>query len=149
MSNEHPPSEESALPIHDRETIDRLCKELEEQWRAGNRPRIEDYLEHVQLPLRAALLKGVIASEIDQRQAAGEQCSIDEYHQRFPSDRDAVEAGWAIIANRQDPSIHSTLEPSRSAVCPVLVLVSRTPYFSAELVTVLPNQAATPSLWSA
>jgi serine/threonine protein kinase/formylglycine-generating enzyme required for sulfatase activity len=114
MQHDQYTSSDEPLSFTEQQEIDRLCSEFEPRWRAGEHPSIEDYLAKVASPLRAALLKELIAAEVDLRQGAGEGVQIDEYHQRFPDDRAAVEAGWAMIAKRgpRDPGPASTVNLS-------------------------------------
>ena len=111
------PSRQPGLSVPQQAEINRVCNAFEAQWRAAAHPRIEDYLDHVDAALRAALLTELIASEIDLRGAAGEQVDVAEYHRRFPADGASVEAGWALIANREvgDAEIPSTLIVSKDA----------------------------------
>ena len=99
MTTAHPLDD--PLSFSQQQEIDRLCSEFEQRWRNGEHPRIEDYLSKVASPLRVRTAHGT-----DRRRGrpaaggAGEDVQIDEYRRRFPDDRAAVEAGWAIIANR-------------------------------------------------
>ena len=82
---------DSELPLEQQEEIDRLADQFEREFKAGDNPRIEDYLKQ-QPDLRAHLLKELIALEIELRRAAGQQLDVEQYHQRFPDDRDIVAA---------------------------------------------------------
>jgi eukaryotic-like serine/threonine-protein kinase len=77
---------------HDDREIDRTCDRFEAAWRAGLRPRIEDYLADAAAPRRIALLRELLTLELELRQRAGEQPRVAEYRQRFPDDRKTVEA---------------------------------------------------------
>ena len=114
MPDQHTSSKDP-LPVAQQQEIDRLCSEFEAQWRRGEQPRIEDFLTEAASPQLAALFTELIAAEVDLRQGAGEDVRIDEYHERFPDQRDAVEAGWALIADRpqRDPRPPSTQDFSR------------------------------------
>ena len=57
-----------------REEIDRLADQFEREFKAGDNPRIEDYLQK-QPNLRANLLEELLALEIDLRRAASYQPS--------------------------------------------------------------------------
>lgn len=111
------PREQTSLPLAQQQAINRVCRAFETAWRAAAQPKIEDYLQRMAAPLRPALLTELIASEIDLRQAAGEDVNVDEYHGRFPAEAAAVDAGWALIANRQLEAndISSTLNVSKDA----------------------------------
>ncbi len=106
---------EVPLPVAEQQEIDRLCSEYEAQWRQGDNPRIEDYLPKVAPPLVPWLVKELVAAEVDLRRTAGDDVQVAEYLQRFPAHATAVEAGWALIANRraEEPGPASTQDFSR------------------------------------
>ena len=64
--------------------VDDACDRFELAWRAGSRPRIEDFLTDCPEPERTTLLRELIALEIAYRRDAGEQPLPDEYGARFP-----------------------------------------------------------------
>lgn len=97
------------LPVSQEREIDRLCTQFEQAWRDGHQPRIEDYLDNVGSPVRDALLKELIAAEVDLRHEVGEDMQIEEYHRRFPDDRTCVRLGWRVVANRFS-NIDSSME---------------------------------------
>ncbi len=108
-------SSDEPLPVAQQQEIDRRCSDFEKRWSDGEHPRVENCLAKVAPSLVPHLLKELIAAEVDLRQGAGEDVRIDEYHERFPDQRDAVDAGWALIADRlqRDPSPPSTQDFSR------------------------------------
>src|SRR5262249_25668241 len=73
------------------EELDRACDRFEAAWRAGGRPRIEDYLEGIAEPLRPALLGELIAVELDWRRRRGERPAPAEDRDRFPDHAPGVE----------------------------------------------------------
>jgi serine/threonine-protein kinase len=64
--------------------IDSICDELEQEYRTGRRPRIEDYLDRVGPEQRQHLLRELLAVELDYRLQRGERPGAAEYQQRFP-----------------------------------------------------------------
>jgi WD40 repeat protein len=64
--------------------INEVCNRFELAWRAGQRPRIEDYLGDAAEPERSDLLRELVALEIDYRRQAGQEPALDEYRTRFP-----------------------------------------------------------------
>jgi WD40 repeat protein len=75
------------LELADRvDRVDRICDAFEAEWRAGRRPRIEDYLGSATGPERAALLPELLAAELELRRDAGEWPSAAEYRERFSGD---------------------------------------------------------------
>src|SRR4051812_6086398 len=65
--------------------VDRACDVFEAAWRAGHRPRIEDYLAGAADPERPVLLGALLASELEWRCRAGERPAPEEYLARFPA----------------------------------------------------------------
>jgi WD40 repeat protein len=70
--------------------IDSTCDCFESAWKAGSRPRIEDYLAECAAPERLLLLRELIVLEIHYRRLAGEACQVHEYAGRFPE----LDATW-------------------------------------------------------
>ena len=66
---------------------------FEAAWRAGQRPQIEDYLSAVREAQRTALLRELLASELEHRLRNGERPEFREYLERFPG-----HAGLIVIA---------------------------------------------------
>jgi serine/threonine protein kinase len=73
-----------ALSVALAQQVDAVCNRFEAAWRAGQRPRLEDYLGDVPAPAQAALLRELLGLEIDYRRRAGETPQAAEYHARFP-----------------------------------------------------------------
>ena len=97
MGGERPSGEESTLSLSQRELIDRLADQFEREFKAGEQPRIEAYLE--QAPeLRMPLLKQLMGLEVEFRQAGGQEPTPEEYRQRFPDAGKIVDALFAIDA---------------------------------------------------
>jgi hypothetical protein len=86
--------------LHGTQTwIDRIATLFDQAWHRGEHPRIEDYLAGVAEPRRSQLLEELLRVELDDRRAAGEAPSLEEYVIRFPQDeamiRVAVTGGGA------------------------------------------------------
>jgi serine/threonine protein kinase/tetratricopeptide (TPR) repeat protein len=64
--------------------IDVACDRFEKHWRGGQRPAIEHYLAEVAEPERPALLRDLVALELELRRGSGEHVEQEEYHKRFP-----------------------------------------------------------------
>jgi hypothetical protein len=88
----------SEVPAHDPEApseslarlVDQVCNRFEAAWKAGGRPRLEDFLGDLPEPGRAALLRELIALDVYYRRARGEDCRPEEYQVRFPT----LDAAW-------------------------------------------------------
>jgi WD40 repeat protein len=88
-----PPPDAFPLPIDVAELVDRVSDAFEAAWRGGGpRPRIEDYWTATDEPLGPALLRELIAAELELRRAVGERPEPEDYARRFPRCADVVEA---------------------------------------------------------
>jgi serine/threonine protein kinase/lipopolysaccharide biosynthesis regulator YciM len=74
--------------------ISQACDAFEAQWRAGEQPRIEDFLLDFAEAEHPALLLELIALEIEFRREIGETPSLREYHSRFPDHCVAVDRAF-------------------------------------------------------
>jgi serine/threonine protein kinase len=74
--------------------IDEVADRFAEAWRAGSRPRIEDFLTGPTETGRATLLVELVCVEVVHRRASGEEPALAEYLARFPENAPAVEAGF-------------------------------------------------------
>jgi serine/threonine-protein kinase len=83
MSVEHPNDPESEYLALEWQ-VDAVCLRFEAAWQAGQRPDLEAYLADAQEPLRSALLRELIALDIEYRRRAGESPSLEDYRDRFP-----------------------------------------------------------------
>jgi hypothetical protein len=83
------------------EYVDSVCDRFEAAWRAGRRPRIEDYLAEAPGPARGMLLQELLALEIDLRFVERENPSPEEYQRRFPGRVDVIKVVFAQ-ASRDD-----------------------------------------------
>jgi len=78
------------------------------QWRAGEQPRIEDYLGQAAPGEREHLLRE-LTLEWSLRAVVGQRSELDEYRQRFLQDAALVESAWAAFdERRRDPTEAST-----------------------------------------
>jgi serine/threonine protein kinase/formylglycine-generating enzyme required for sulfatase activity/tetratricopeptide (TPR) repeat protein len=74
----------------------RICDRFEADWRAGRRPLIEEHIANVDEPLRSALLKALLAVELERRLSNGERPDLAEYRARFLGEASIVDAAFAI-----------------------------------------------------
>jgi serine/threonine-protein kinase len=79
-----------------------MCDAFEAACKAGQRPRIEDFLGDAPEPLRAALLRELLALELAYRARAGEQPTPGEYATRFPEQGAVLAAAYRAAG--MDPS---------------------------------------------
>jgi serine/threonine protein kinase len=116
-----PGNEDAGLfPSSDRARLDPICEQFEGAWKAGGRPRLEDYLVGSQSADRATLLSDLIVLDVWwRRTAAGEQPCVEEYLGRFtdlPPDR-VMQAFQAGARPAQPADSNATTDDSTAAGC--------------------------------
>ena len=89
MSAALPPQDGTWSPEFEQCRLDEVCDRFEAAWRAGARPRIEEYLGDVTGAARLALLRELLALEVHYRQRGGEGPRPADYGDRF-ADLDAA-----------------------------------------------------------
>ncbi|HZW35078.1 MAG TPA: hypothetical protein VFF52_30420 [Isosphaeraceae bacterium] len=80
-----------SLSASQAEEVDRICIRFERAWRDGQRPRIEAVLAEAPAAARPALLRELLAVELELRRREGESPTLREYAERF-SGEDALVA---------------------------------------------------------
>jgi hypothetical protein len=75
---------------------------FEAAWRAGARPRIEEFVTTHQGRLRQAVVKHLVGIELELLRREGEHPSQASYERRFPADSDLVAA---VFAEDQGPDV--------------------------------------------
>ena len=70
--------------------IDSICAEFRQQWKAGKRPPIEDYLLKVPENAREQLFRNILLVDKRYRERAGEHPSPGDYVDRFSSYRRVI-----------------------------------------------------------
>jgi serine/threonine-protein kinase len=83
MSDE-PAMKPERLSLEDADRVDQVCDRFEAAWRAGGRPRIEDFLGDASAAIRTALLHELLSAELERRLRQGERPGPGEYLDRFP-----------------------------------------------------------------
>jgi hypothetical protein len=74
--------------------VDQACDRFEEAWKAGERPRIEDFLAAAPEAERAALFRELLLLELFFRRRNGESPDLEEYQERFPDHAEQVQAAF-------------------------------------------------------
>src|SRR5688572_7747664 len=77
-------STHSPLPPSELTVVDSVCDEFETAWRAGQRPRIEDFVDRVPGSMAQALFRELLEIELQTRRKAGESPRVEDYIARFP-----------------------------------------------------------------
>ena len=80
--------------------VDAACDRFEAAWRAGDRPRIEDFLGGTTDSRRPALLRHLLAVELDYRGGLGESPESSEYQVRFAGHERLIESVFTGFARR-------------------------------------------------
>jgi serine/threonine-protein kinase len=73
------------------EEIDVLCDAFEDAFRRGENPRIEDYLEQCEGPLRSAVFSELMLVELELREDPEKKSSYSRYLASFPEFSDIIE----------------------------------------------------------
>ena len=118
MNDSFPPGEGRPSPSQVGR-VDEICDRFEAAWKAGERPRIEDFLGAVTEPERSALVRELIALDVAYRRRSGETPEAGDYQARFP----ALDLEWfrhqvatypamvAIVAAPADPGTTAEYPP--------------------------------------
>jgi serine/threonine protein kinase/formylglycine-generating enzyme required for sulfatase activity len=91
-ASEKRPMSEQAPPTSDPlpSTIHALCDRFEAAWKAGERPRIEDWLAQVPTEHHPRVFCELLAVELWYRRRSGDTVYAEGLYARFPAFRDAV-----------------------------------------------------------
>lgn len=90
--------------------INAACERFESAWRAGDRLRIEAFLEVIPGPDRPALLVELIGLEWELRRARGECVDLCEYLERFPKHAHSIEAALREASCDGRPAVAPEVE---------------------------------------
>lgn len=91
------PLNTDSTPLTIKKRVDEACDRFEVAWRAGQRPRIEAYLIDSTGPESTALLRELLALEIDLRLECGEKPTAEEYAARFQDQVALIQATLARL----------------------------------------------------
>jgi WD40 repeat protein len=117
--SEHPSTADESLPPELGHQVDRACDRFEAAWqaaRAGDRPRLEDYLAAAPEPLRSALLRELLALELAYRKKNGERPEPADYADRFPNHVQVIRNAFGEDAPPEvatDPSVPTSPRSTR------------------------------------
>jgi serine/threonine protein kinase len=100
----------SALPGDLALRLENICARFEEACKAGQRPRIEDYLGDTPQPERSVLLQELLRLELAYRRRSHETHTPEEYQARFPEHADLVRAVFGMDATGEEPAPSGGLE---------------------------------------
>ena len=91
---------DSTRSLSRQERLDALCDQFEEQWKAEEKPKIEEYLAQVEDSDRDDLLRDLVVLELELRSSVGEKADADEYRQKFSGRQGVVDAAFVIERSR-------------------------------------------------
>jgi len=109
--NEPPGQSRNQQPMSRRERVDQACDRFEQQWRAEQHPRIEDFLERAESDDRQHLLRELVALEMRISRDDGQKVDRQQYRQRFAADASVVESvlesfeASVAVSHSQDSTI--------------------------------------------
>jgi hypothetical protein len=102
--------------------IDAIANRFEDAWKAGQRPRIEDFVAAVPESEQAALLRELITLDLDYRRRLGEAPQPEDYHPRFP----AADPQWLTDVIATEPVRTGPLN-NRARLCSRCTFVAMPP----------------------
>ena len=100
------------------EHVDEICDRFDRAWKAGFRPRIEEYLEDETEPCASVLLHELLAAELQWRRHLGERPEREEYLERLRPHASLVDAAFEGNASGEAPP-ESTVDHGTRAASPV------------------------------
>jgi tetratricopeptide (TPR) repeat protein/tRNA A-37 threonylcarbamoyl transferase component Bud32 len=92
----------TSLSAADLRLIDQACDQFEEAWKAGRRPRLEEYVTSAGDPVRPALVRQLLLLDWDYRRGAGERPVPAEYHSRLPEYANLIDSAYRELAGAGD-----------------------------------------------
>src|SRR5438552_954584 len=98
-------TESWALPPSVAVRMDQACTAFEDAWKAGQRPRVEDYLGNAPPEERGVQFGELLRLEIEYRAKAGEQVAAEEYRARFPDLAAMVAEVFAALKRSAAPQV--------------------------------------------
>jgi hypothetical protein len=90
--------------------VNEACDRFEVAWRAGDHPRIEDFLGGTTDCGRPVLLRHLLALEFDYRNGLGQSPKASEYRRRFPGHEALIDSVFAEFIPRSEVVRGAALE---------------------------------------
>ena len=83
---------------------------FEAEWKAGRRPKIEEYLQEAPEAQRPGVLAELLAVELASRRRSGEAVGQEEYLRRFPAHATLVSEVFAAVPAPAAPNLGATVD---------------------------------------
>ena len=80
-----PHDESSSAPLSQALRADRFCDQFEAAWKAGTRPKIDDFLAGVPPAEWPDLLRELLILDLHYRRQLGENPTLEEYRAEYPA----------------------------------------------------------------
>ena len=80
-----PHDEGFSAPLSQVQRVDRVCDQFEAAWRAGPRPRIDDFLTQFPTAERSDLLRELLLLDLDYCRQLGESPTLEDYRAQYPA----------------------------------------------------------------
>jgi serine/threonine protein kinase len=109
--NDAPSPSSAAVPLSGERQVNERCDRFEVAWKAGERPRIEDYLTDTPESERSLLFRELLAVELAYRRECGEPLTPEVYVHRFPDHAELVQAVFREQASKPKGEADSSHEP--------------------------------------
>jgi serine/threonine protein kinase len=108
--SERPQPGGSVLPLSAELHVDEICTRFEDALKAGERPRIEDYLAKVPATERSELLRELL--KLDLHYGGKSHAGAEDYLRRFPQDAGLIRAVCAEVAEPKPPTAAAASSPA-------------------------------------
>jgi hypothetical protein len=82
--------------------LDPVCDRFERAWKDGDRPRLEDFLPEVAEADRPALLRELLALDLEYHARQGERPTVEEYCRRLPGYTALITAAFVALGPTRD-----------------------------------------------
>jgi serine/threonine protein kinase/formylglycine-generating enzyme required for sulfatase activity len=93
------------------ERIDAACDRFESAWRAGQRPRVEPFIDKAPGSERPSLFRELVAVDLELRRERGESPTPAEYRARFPGFEDQVAEAFGLSPSTR-PTLVERMSPA-------------------------------------
>jgi formylglycine-generating enzyme required for sulfatase activity len=108
--------------------VDAVCYRFEMAWKAGQRPRLEEFLGDMPEPARSVLFRELLELELGYRRENDETFAADEYRKRFPDHTELIAAVFSELdESQQSGELHSSQQPESTGPQPAADQASEAP----------------------